>query len=95
SQMGKIAASYADKIYITDDNPRTEDPEVIRQTIQQSCPRAFNIEGRKQAIELAINTLQAGDVLVIAGKGHERYQIIGQTSYPFDDVEVVREIIRA
>jgi UDP-N-acetylmuramoyl-L-alanyl-D-glutamate--2,6-diaminopimelate ligase len=92
--MGEIASKYADRIYITDDNPRTEDPEVIRQTIQQSCPQALNIKGRKEAIELAINTLQVGDVLVIAGKGHESYQIIGQTSYPFDDVQVVREIIR-
>lgn len=91
--MGDIAAKFADRVYITDDNPRMESPALIRSSIQKTCPQGTNIGGRKEALELAIHNLQEEDILVIAGKGHETHQIIGQDSYPFDDAEVVKDII--
>lgn len=91
--MGKAAHDYADIAYITDDNPRTEDAAQIRTEVAQGAPGATNIGGRKQAIEAAIDALQSGDILIVAGKGHESGQTIGTTVHPFNDAEVINEIL--
>ncbi|MBB5073163.1 UDP-N-acetylmuramoyl-L-alanyl-D-glutamate--2,6-diaminopimelate ligase [Bartonella callosciuri] len=83
--MGKIAESKADLVIVTDDNPRTEIPEKIRKDILQAAPRAIEIADRGEAITYAVGLLKAGDTLIIAGKGHENGQIIGQKTYPFSD----------
>ena len=84
-QMGQIADELADVVYITDDNPRTEDPEVIRQSIKAKCPKGIVVDNRANAIRQAIQNLQEGDVLVLAGKGHESGQIVNGITYPFSD----------
>jgi len=91
--MGRIASGLSDLVIITDDNPRSEDPAAIRAAMKEGAPDATEIPGRREAIEYAIDKLQKGDVLVIAGKGHEQGQIIGDTVEPFDDVQVARETI--
>ena len=91
--MGQIAAKYADEIYVTDDNPRTEDPGKIRDMVMEGCPDAQNIADRKDAIFNAVKALTAGDILVVAGKGHEDYQIIGTEKQHFDDREVVQDAL--
>ncbi|WP_455476476.1 UDP-N-acetylmuramoyl-L-alanyl-D-glutamate--2,6-diaminopimelate ligase [Bartonella sp. B17] len=83
--MGKIAANKADIVIVTDDNPRTEMPEQIRKEILQAAPEAIEIADRGEAISYAVGLLEAGDTLIIAGKGHEDGQIIGQKTYPFSD----------
>ncbi|WP_336288243.1 MULTISPECIES: UDP-N-acetylmuramoyl-L-alanyl-D-glutamate--2,6-diaminopimelate ligase [unclassified Bartonella] len=83
--MGKIAANRADIVIVTDDNPRTEAPEKIRKDILQAAPEAIEIADRGEAISYAVGILEAGDTLIIAGKGHEDGQIIGQKTYPFSD----------
>lgn len=93
-QMGAIAETYADRITITDDNPRSEDPGAIRQEILAAAPLAEDIADRHQAIVNAVRGLQAGDVLVLAGKGHEQGQYIGDEVLPFDDVEQAKAAIR-
>jgi len=89
-QMGEAASRLADIIYVTDDNPRSEKPEAIRAAVMVGCPGATEIGDRAQAIETAMRGLQAGDVLVVAGKGHETGQIIGDKVIPFSDHDVVR-----
>lgn len=91
--MGKIADDLADVVIITDDNPRHEDPSFIRAQIMSKCPRAQDIGDRRQAIEQAIKSLNQGDVLLIAGKGHETGQLIKDTVVPFDDVAVAKEFL--
>lgn len=91
--MGQIANDLADNVIVTDDNPRAEDPAAIRAAIMAAAPTAQNIDDRAQAIETAIKSLQTGDVLVIAGKGHEQGQKIGTETYPFDDVSVARFVL--
>ncbi len=86
--MGAIAARLADTVIVTDDNPRTENPANIRQAILEKCPAAQNIGDRQQAIATAIASAKDGDVVVVAGKGHEQGQIIGTTTHPFDDVRI-------
>ncbi|PCJ35130.1 MAG: UDP-N-acetylmuramoyl-L-alanyl-D-glutamate--2,6-diaminopimelate ligase [Alphaproteobacteria bacterium] len=93
--MGDIAARFADKVYITDDNPRSERPEVIRAEIISECPKAIEIGDRSEAIAAAVNALQKGDILLVAGKGHEQGQIIGGTVRPFDDMSEVRSALAA
>ncbi|WP_156850748.1 UDP-N-acetylmuramoyl-L-alanyl-D-glutamate--2,6-diaminopimelate ligase [Bartonella refiksaydamii] len=83
--MGKIAENKADIVIVTDDNPRTEMPEKIRRDILQAAPRAIEIADRGEAISYAVGLLKAGDTLIIAGKGHEDGQIIGEKTYPFSD----------
>ncbi|WP_354189209.1 UDP-N-acetylmuramoyl-L-alanyl-D-glutamate--2,6-diaminopimelate ligase [Bartonella silvatica] len=83
--MGRIADNKADIVIVTDDNPRTEIPEKIRKDILQEAPRAIEIADRGEAIAYAVGLLKAGDTLIIAGKGHENGQIIGQKTYPFSD----------
>ncbi|ATP12619.1 UDP-N-acetylmuramoyl-L-alanyl-D-glutamate--2,6-diaminopimelate ligase [Bartonella henselae] len=96
--MGKIAENKADIVIITDDNPRTEMPAKIRKDILQAAPKAIEIADRGEAITYAVGLLKAGDTLIIAGKGHENGQIIGQKTYPFSDrlkaIEALQERIR-
>jgi UDP-N-acetylmuramoyl-L-alanyl-D-glutamate--2,6-diaminopimelate ligase len=93
--MGSIAAREADLVYVTDDNPRSEDPAVIRQAILAEAPGAIEIAGRADAITAAVRGLAEGDVLVIAGKGHEHEQIVGDTKTYFNDAEVARDALAA
>jgi len=93
--MGDVAAQYADVVIVTDDNPRKEEAAAIRAAIMATVPQATEIGNRTHAIRHAITKLAAGDVLVVAGKGHETYQIIGEKSEHFDDAEQIREAIAA
>jgi len=90
--MGAACARLADRCIVTDDNPRSEDPAAIRAAILAACPGAVEIGDRAAAIAAAMTELGPGDVLAVAGKGHERGQTIAGTTHPFDDVEVVRRI---
>jgi UDP-N-acetylmuramoyl-L-alanyl-D-glutamate--2,6-diaminopimelate ligase len=90
--MGEVATRLADRVYVTDDNPRTEAPAEIRRAILEVAPSAIEIGDRREAIATAIAELGAGDLLVIAGKGHETGQIIGTETYPFDDAAIAREL---
>ncbi len=92
--MGEIAGRMADVAIVTDDNPRNEDPRAIRSEILAAVPAAREVGDRRQAIEMAVKSLQPGDVLLIAGKGHEDYQIIGTTKHHFSDHEVVAETLK-
>ena len=85
--MGAAARDHADVLYVTDDNPRSEDPAVIRAAILAACPEANEVGDRAEAILLAVDALGPGDALLIAGKGHESGQTIAGDIYPFDDVE--------
>jgi UDP-N-acetylmuramoyl-L-alanyl-D-glutamate--2,6-diaminopimelate ligase len=93
--MGKIAARLADSVIVTDDNPRSEDPASIRAAVMAGSPGASEIGDRARAIEAGIRSLHAGDVFVIAGKGHETGQIVGNLVLPFDDAEVARAAAEA
>jgi UDP-N-acetylmuramoyl-L-alanyl-D-glutamate--2,6-diaminopimelate ligase len=93
--MGQACAEGADVLYVTDDNPRSEEPAVIRQAILAAAPQAIEIGDRHNAIHAAIAGLQPGDLLVIAGKGHETGQIVGREILPFDDATVAAEILGA
>jgi UDP-N-acetylmuramoyl-L-alanyl-D-glutamate--2,6-diaminopimelate ligase len=92
--MGEIAARMADKVIVTDDNPRTEDAAAIRGEILAQAPDAKEIGDRRKAIVTAIQALKPGDVLLIAGKGHEDYQIVGTAKHHFSDHEVVLETLK-
>ena len=87
--MGAIAARMADRVVVTDDNPRSESPAAIRAAILHAAPGAIEIGDRREAISASIAELRAGDVLLIAGKGHETGQIIGKQVLPFSDHEAV------
>jgi len=93
--MGEIAGRLADRVIVTDDNPRSEDPASIRAAVMAGCPAATEVGDRAGAIALAIGELRPGDVLVIAGKGHEQGQIVGAEVRPFDDATVARTIVNA
>ena len=97
SLMGEVAASIADFVIITDDNPRHEKPELIRHQIIQGISTSTNkyveIPDRKTAIIETINSLQPDDILLIAGKGHEEYQIIGDAKLPFSDGDLARKVV--
>jgi UDP-N-acetylmuramoyl-L-alanyl-D-glutamate--2,6-diaminopimelate ligase len=97
SQMGAVAAQLADRIYLTNDNPRTEEPGAIVEAIAAGIgSHAYVVElDRRQAIERAIAESQPGDVVLIAGKGHETYQIVGERVLPFDDATIAREALSA
>jgi UDP-N-acetylmuramoyl-L-alanyl-D-glutamate--2,6-diaminopimelate ligase len=92
-QMGEIAARLADVSIVTDDNPRSEDPAAIRAAILAAAPRAIEIADRREAIAHAAGLLEQGDVLVVAGKGHEQGQIVAGVVHPFDDVAVTAEAL--
>ena len=89
--MGEVAARLSDAVIITDDNPRTEDPAAIRAAILAGAPGAREIGDRRAAIAAAIAMAGAGDIVLIAGKGHEQGQIVKDRTLPFDDVSVARE----
>jgi UDP-N-acetylmuramoyl-L-alanyl-D-glutamate--2,6-diaminopimelate ligase len=90
--MGAAAAAAADVCIVTDDNPRSENPALIRQAIMAACPGAVEIGDRRAAIAAALAGLAPGDVLVVAGKGHEQGQIVQGEIIPFDDAAVIREL---
>jgi UDP-N-acetylmuramoyl-L-alanyl-D-glutamate--2,6-diaminopimelate ligase len=94
-EMGRIAEAHADRAIVTSDNPRTEDPEKILDDVEagMSRERHERIEDRREAIAHAIAGAEEGDVILLAGKGHETYQIRGTVKYPFDERTIVREII--
>ncbi|WP_025884744.1 UDP-N-acetylmuramoyl-L-alanyl-D-glutamate--2,6-diaminopimelate ligase [Asaia prunellae] len=93
--MGQVAAELADLAIVTDDNPRSEDPSVIRAAIRAACPDALEIGDRRTAIATALSEARAGDVVVVAGKGHESGQTIAGITTPFDDRAVIRELAGA
>lgn len=93
-KMGLIANKYANRIYITDDNPRNENPNLIRKTIKKFCPKGKDIPDRRKAIHTAISEIDKKDILIIAGKGHEKYQIIKNKKNKFDDYQVVKNFIK-
>jgi len=93
--MGAIAAAKADRVIVTDDNPRSEEPGAIRAAILGGAPGADEIGDRNEAIHRAVMDLAGGDVLLIAGKGHETGQIIGQKIVPFSDHEAVQDALVA
>ena len=99
--MGRIAAQQSDVVFLTSDNPRTEDPEAILRDIEQGVQGLSAsergtvqvISDRRAAIRAALLEARPADLVLIAGKGHEDYQIIGTTRHRFDDREVVRELL--
>lgn len=91
--MGDVATRLADIVIVTDDNPRSEVPEVIRSEIMAAAPGAIEIGDRATAIREAVNMLQSGDTLIVAGKGHEEGQTIGTTVLPFSDHVEVRKAL--
>uniref|UniRef100_UPI0032AECC0C UDP-N-acetylmuramoyl-L-alanyl-D-glutamate--2, 6-diaminopimelate ligase n=1 Tax=Nocardioides sp. BP30 TaxID=3036374 RepID=UPI0032AECC0C len=97
--MGEIAARLSDVLVVTDDNPRTEDPAAIRAAVlagaAEGRAEVSEIGDRREAILSAIVSAAAGDIVLIAGKGHESGQIVGERTHPFDDRDVAREVIRA
>ncbi|MEE8579342.1 MAG: cyanophycin synthetase, partial [Hyphomicrobium sp.] len=88
-EMGQIACERADLVYVTDDNPRNEDPAAIRAEILKAASGAYEIGDRGEAIGTAISQLKSGDVLLVAGKGHETGQTIAGKVIPFSDHEAV------
>ncbi|MEM1431159.1 MAG: UDP-N-acetylmuramoyl-L-alanyl-D-glutamate--2,6-diaminopimelate ligase [Pseudomonadota bacterium] len=85
--MGAAVAEFADVGIVTDDNPRSEDPAEIRAAVLAACPEATEVGDRAEAILRGVDALGPGDALLVAGKGHERGQVVGDVTYPFDDVE--------
>jgi len=95
-QMGKVAEQFSDRVIITNDNPRCEDSQQIVSDIVKglSCPRLVEIEyDRRVAIANAMNNAKIEDVVLIAGKGHEPYQIIGEQKIPYSDIEQVKKLL--
>lgn len=95
AEMGRIAGEYANYAIVTTDNPRTENPLLIINDIlcgmEKSKARIAVIENRRQAIEFALSKARKGDTVLLAGKGHEKYQIIGENKIPFDEIEIINE----
>ena len=90
-EMARVAAKLSDVVIVTDDNPRGEDPAQIRRDVLAGAPGATEIGGRREAIAAAIEMAGAGDIVLLAGKGHEQGQIVKDRVLPFDDVAVARE----
>ena len=95
--MAQVACEHSDKVIFTSDNPRSEDPAQIIKGMEAGPGSAakrkyISIVDRKEAIKTAISLAKPGDIVLIAGKGHEKYQEIKGVKYPFDDKEVVREL---
>ena len=90
-EMGAVASRLSDVVIVTDDNPRSEDPALIRSAIMAGAPGATEVGGRREAIAEAIRIAHAGDIVLVAGKGHETGQIVGDRVLPFDDALVARE----
>ena len=93
-KMSIIANKYAKKVYLTDDNPRNENANLIRKTLKKYCQKARDISNRRLAIQTAISEMHEKDILIIAGKGHEKYQIIKNKNYLFDDLKVAKDFIK-
>ena len=93
--MGEIASKYADIAIVSDDNPRNEDASQIRADIMDTCKNAIEIADRKQAIEYACRSLRTGDILIIAGKGHEQGQIIKDKILPFSDSKIIEGFLKS
>lgn len=93
SEMGAVAVKHADVVFVTDDNPRGEDPAAIRAAVLTAAKGAKEIPGRAEAIRTAVQQLQPGDVLVVAGKGHETTQTIGEQVIHFSDQEEIRKAV--
>jgi UDP-N-acetylmuramoyl-L-alanyl-D-glutamate--2,6-diaminopimelate ligase len=91
AEMGAMAARLADLAIVTDDNPRSEDPATIRRDIMEGAGEAREVPGRREAIAEAVAEAGPGDIILLAGKGHEQGQIVGDKVLPFDDVTVARE----
>ena len=91
AEMGAVAMRLSDLVIVTDDNPRSEDPAAIRRDILEGAPGAREVAGRREAILAAVAVAGPGDIILLAGKGHEQGQIIGDMVLPFDDVSVARE----
>lgn len=91
--MGRIASEKADLVIVTDDNPRTEEPAAIRAEILTGAPGAREIGDREEAIHAAVAAMGAGDVVLVAGKGHETGQIVGQKVLPFSDQDVLKHAL--
>ena len=94
--MGAAAAQFADRVIVTDDNPRSEDPAAIVREIQTGFPRGFSapvIHDRAEAIESAVRDAGPDDVVVVAGKGHEEFQQYGQDRRVFSDRDFVRTLV--
>lgn len=95
--MGAISQKLSDICIVTSDNPRTEDPKLIIEDILNGLDKEHKnyetIIDRKEAIEEAIKMANKGDIVIIAGKGHENYQIIGKTKHHFDDKEIARDCL--
>ena len=95
--MGEVAARYADLVVVTDDNPRTEDPAAIRRAVlagaEGGAAEVVEVAGRRDAIAHAVAVARRGDTVVVAGKGHEQGQEIGDVVHPFDDREVLRRLV--
>jgi UDP-N-acetylmuramoyl-L-alanyl-D-glutamate--2,6-diaminopimelate ligase len=94
--MAKVAVDYSDQVILTSDNPRSEEPGVIIKEMEEGVPaygmqKALSIEDRKTAIKTACRLAQKGDIILVAGKGHEKYQEIKGVKYPFDDKEILNE----
>jgi UDP-N-acetylmuramoyl-L-alanyl-D-glutamate--2,6-diaminopimelate ligase len=85
--MGQAAAAHADRVIVTDDNPRSENPASIRAAVMEGCPKATEVGDRAEAILRGVDALGPGDALLICGKGHETGQVVGDDVLPFDDVE--------
>ncbi|MBT5402750.1 MAG: UDP-N-acetylmuramoyl-L-alanyl-D-glutamate--2,6-diaminopimelate ligase [Crocinitomicaceae bacterium] len=97
--MGRIACQFSDQVIFTSDNPRTEDPNFIIEEMQKGVEpidykKTVAIPSRKEAIKMAVSIAHAGDILLIAGKGHENYQIVGDQTLPFDDMQVLNETLK-
>jgi UDP-N-acetylmuramoyl-L-alanyl-D-glutamate--2,6-diaminopimelate ligase len=93
--MGRVAEKYCDEIIITNDNPRDEDPAIIANQILKGCPGASIIHDRGEAIKFGISKIKNNDVLLIAGKGHEEFQITGNHKIPFSDRDVIESFFEA
>lgn len=91
--MGAAAQDIADLVIVTDDNPRSENPAQIRSEVLAAAPRAIEIADRRKAIQKAVSIMTAGDVLIVAGKGHEQGQIVGDTVMPFSDHEEIAKAL--
>jgi UDP-N-acetylmuramoyl-L-alanyl-D-glutamate--2,6-diaminopimelate ligase len=91
AEMGAIASRLADLVIVTDDNPRSEDPAAIRRDILGGAPSALEVAGRREAIRTAVCHARPDDIVLLAGKGHEQGQVVGDMVLPFDDVSVARE----
>lgn len=98
--MAQIAAENSDKVILTSDNPRNEDPQLIIEQMRAGVPahlaaRVMAITDRKEAIRVACNLAKSGDIILIAGKGHETYQEINGVKHPFDDKQILQESFKS